>query len=256
MCYTANIDLLAKFPELPPLRKLVLLYLASRANEAGNCHPSYDRIALETGMSRRAVINSINDLVGAGIIEKRPSHDRTRGAKNPQSASNVYVLPSELVLHPWGIGSKSNAKPSGASRSLGGAQDAPGGVHEMHQGGALGAPKIHKGNIQKEITPCSPPQPAKPKSSPRGSRLPAGWSPPEEGIDFALKKIGRERAREELLRFRDYWSAQPGSKGVKLDWPATWRNWVRKASERFEAQRPQKREKQNWVRADGTVERA
>jgi hypothetical protein len=27
--------------------------------------------------------------------------------------------------------------------------------------------------------------------------------------------------------FRDYWIAQPGAKGVKLDWDATWRNWVR-----------------------------
>lgn len=28
--------------------------------------------------------------------------------------------------------------------------------------------------------------------------------------------------------FRDYWVAQPGAKGVKADWLATWRNWVRR----------------------------
>jgi uncharacterized protein YdaU (DUF1376 family) len=28
-------------------------------------------------------------------------------------------------------------------------------------------------------------------------------------------------------RFSDYWKAVPGAKGRKLDWPATWRNWVR-----------------------------
>lgn len=27
--------------------------------------------------------------------------------------------------------------------------------------------------------------------------------------------------------FFDYWIAQPGAKGRKLDWSATWRNWVR-----------------------------
>lgn len=27
--------------------------------------------------------------------------------------------------------------------------------------------------------------------------------------------------------FRDYWVAKPGKDGVKLDWLATWRNWVR-----------------------------
>jgi len=28
--------------------------------------------------------------------------------------------------------------------------------------------------------------------------------------------------------FRDYWIAKPGKDGVKLDWAATWRNWVRR----------------------------
>ena len=28
-------------------------------------------------------------------------------------------------------------------------------------------------------------------------------------------------------QFRDYWIAQGGQKGAKLDWLATWRNWVR-----------------------------
>jgi hypothetical protein len=27
--------------------------------------------------------------------------------------------------------------------------------------------------------------------------------------------------------FRDYWIAVAGQRGVKLDWDATWRNWVR-----------------------------
>jgi hypothetical protein len=28
-------------------------------------------------------------------------------------------------------------------------------------------------------------------------------------------------------RFGDYWRAQPGQRGVRVDWLATWRNWVR-----------------------------
>lgn len=34
----------------------------------------------------------------------------------------------------------------------------------------------------------------------------------------------------ELNVFRDYWIAQPGQKGVKRDWDATWRNWVRRSN--------------------------
>jgi len=28
--------------------------------------------------------------------------------------------------------------------------------------------------------------------------------------------------------FRDHWIAQAGQRGVKADWFATWRNWIRK----------------------------
>lgn len=34
--------------------------------------------------------------------------------------------------------------------------------------------------------------------------------------------------REVFDSFKDYWIAQPGQKGVKTDWDATWRNWVRR----------------------------
>ena len=29
----------------------------------------------------------------------------------------------------------------------------------------------------------------------------------------------------------DYWTAAPGQRGVKLDWNATWRNWMRRAAD-------------------------
>lgn len=34
---------------------------------------------------------------------------------------------------------------------------------------------------------------------------------------------------ENMHVFCDYWAGMPGQSGVKLDWPATWRNWCRKA---------------------------
>jgi len=37
--------------------------------------------------------------------------------------------------------------------------------------------------------------------------------------------------RDEHAKFCDYWRAQPGAKGRKSDWPATWRNWMRRAAE-------------------------
>ena len=40
------------------------------------------------------------------------------------------------------------------------------------------------------------------------------------------------------LRFADHWAAQPGQKGVKADWPATWRNWIRRAVEDYHPGKP------------------
>jgi uncharacterized protein YdaU (DUF1376 family) len=65
----------------------------------------------------------------------------------------------------------------------------------------------------------------------RGTRLPTDWVPEvEQGQWTPLQ------ARE-LPKFRDYWTAQPGQKGVKADWQATWRNWIRKAGEYAESGR-------------------
>lgn len=53
----------------------------------------------------------------------------------------------------------------------------------------------------------------------RATRLPDTWHPrAEDGLDNL-----------ELAKFRDYWRAVPGQKGTKLDWDATWRNWLRTA---------------------------
>jgi uncharacterized protein YdaU (DUF1376 family) len=62
------------------------------------------------------------------------------------------------------------------------------------------------------------------RSQARGTRLPFDWMPSEH-----LEQT------HELEKFRDYWIAQPGQKGVKTDWDATWRNWVRRAAERTPA---------------------
>jgi hypothetical protein len=61
----------------------------------------------------------------------------------------------------------------------------------------------------------------------RGCRLPIAWQPTfDDHKDYQPDIVVRE-----LARFRDYWATVPGAKGVKLDWDATWRNWMRKATE-------------------------
>lgn len=85
---------------------------------------------------------------------------------------------------------------------------------------------------EKEKYPPASQGPPQPKPAARGIRLPSDWDPGQSGNAFAEQQgLRNGRAVSELAKFRDYWAAQPGQKGVKADWQATWRNWVRKAAE-------------------------
>ena len=64
----------------------------------------------------------------------------------------------------------------------------------------------------------------KEKEKQRATRLPKDF-PLEADIDWCKKKRPYLDPREVKDQFRDYWTANP--KGAKLDWPATWRTWVR-----------------------------
>lgn len=83
----------------------------------------------------------------------------------------------------------------------------------------------------------SSPAPAVAVATPstRGSRLPEDWFPARTDANLRAE-AGRtqEHLERELEKFRDHWAAAPSSKGVKADWDATWRNWI-KRSEDFAA---------------------
>ena len=67
-------------------------------------------------------------------------------------------------------------------------------------------------------------------SKKKGSRLSPEWRLPKAWGEWAMAEGAVEvEVRREADKFRDYWLGVAGSKGVKLDWQATWRNWIRKA---------------------------
>lgn len=51
--------------------------------------------------------------------------------------------------------------------------------------------------------------------------------PPIEWISFCQTQRPDLDAGMTFDSFRDYWAGVAGARGVKLDWSATWRNWVR-----------------------------
>ena len=74
--------------------------------------------------------------------------------------------------------------------------------------------------------------PKKPAQNSRGSRLPDDWVLPEDWGKWAESEglsVNNVLAEEE--KFKDYWLSVAGAKGIKQDWQATWRNWVRRSKE-------------------------
>lgn len=92
---------------------------------------------------------------------------------------------------------------------------------------------------------CAAPQPnGAHVQKKRGSRLSPKWQPSDQDVAEASRiGLSPHEVRREADRFRDYWIAQPGQRGVKLDWAATWRNWCRRAEN---GDRPTTRKSTEW----------
>ena len=73
----------------------------------------------------------------------------------------------------------------------------------------------------------------------RGCRL-AYTSIPDDWKTWASEE-GHKNPDREFSVFRDYWIAKPGHGGVKTDWLATWRNWIRRSLQDRQTGPPAKR---------------
>ena len=80
----------------------------------------------------------------------------------------------------------------------------------------------HTPEKQKQRADASPTAPPA-----RGTRLKADWWPSEATEGWVMDEHPHVSFDNQLDAFRDYWTAKPGKDGRKLDWDATFRNWIR-----------------------------
>jgi uncharacterized protein YdaU (DUF1376 family) len=86
-------------------------------------------------------------------------------------------------------------------------------------------------NQEPETNRVNPELVGESKAVVRASRLRADWVLPKGYGDWALQEKpswSAEDVRKVADIFRDHWRAKGGKDAAKLDWLATWRNWVRK----------------------------
>lgn len=78
-----------------PTEKAVLMTLANYADAAGECYPSYARIAEDCEISRRTVIRVMDRLCEMGLVEKTANTRKSGG-----DTSNVYRLTGCQLVTP------------------------------------------------------------------------------------------------------------------------------------------------------------
>lgn len=109
--------------------------------------------------------------------------------------------------------------------------------HAMQEGGRKGAAKRwSKGS---DSPPNDTPIPTKNQEpltknhsigvakAPKAKRLEKDLELPKDWEDFCKTTRPDLKPQSVFDQFKDYWVSVGGQKGTKLDWTATWRNWVR-----------------------------
>lgn len=74
----------------------------------------------------------------------------------------------------------------------------------------------------------APDAPPKPK---RATRIPDDFTVTPEMVAWAQRECPHVNGKRETQKFINYWQAKSGKDATKLDWPATWRNWMLNATD-------------------------
>ena len=179
--------------------KLVMLAMADWCNDNGtSLHPSISTVARKINLSdkqTRVIVHRLIDEGWLSVIGNEFGGDPGMTRQYRMDVEMLRTPPVEVTP--------------------------PVGRRDPSRGGAF-TPPAH-GSLS-TIDPSG--TTSKRRDAP-ATRLPADWKPSEEDISYLKAKRPDLNITDVEENFSDYWKSQPGAKGRKQDWHATWRMWVR-----------------------------
>ena len=212
--------------------RIVLMALADKANDDGtNCFPSIETLCEMTALNRKTVFAVLSRLSERGLVTI---------SKRTKPYCNQYLL----NVDEWQKSSTKNgttqkrndpktelrlSQKRDDSSTKNGTRVVPKTVHEPINNLSI----TNQLTNQEDVAPWDSDQEQevqkieKPKrATQKGTRLTIDVLPDDwrKYCEEHAPDLDPEKAFED---FHDYWVGVPGAKGVKLDWFATWRNFLR-----------------------------
>lgn len=218
-------------PNLQRAALHVLAAIGTYGDRGGWCRPSLATIGEQLACSKQAIGKQIKILTELGYLEVSKRYRKDGG-----QSSNLYRIRFD-------VGEPDAETVADLAHDEDDDVDAPS-TSEVDRGKPLKLtggvtsevdPILERPNSERPIgteKSLEAPVPAttqKTDPQKRGSRLPADWTLPDDWRTWAQVERPDVDAGKESEKFRDYWHAKAGKDAAKVDWSATWRNWVRNA---------------------------
>lgn len=226
---------LEEAPDLPPELFAVLMGYANHAsNDGTGAYPSHDTLSKYARKSVRQIRKDVARLVERGLL--KVGDQRIASPIRADRRPVVYDLPladtqaARDAVHDRNLTTGRVVPPgtTGSSRPV------PQGHHDLSHSSYKPStnPTTKPSSSSLALVPDDAPAIETPKTGgkqARGTRLPAKFEVTDEMKEwFRVHCPNVENPRRHHEAFCDHWAAAAGQRGVKADWIATWRNWMRK----------------------------
>lgn len=204
--------------ELLASPKAVLLALAfCRNGQTGRCFPSQQELMKMTGLSLATVKRSLGDLDTDAIIT------RTKTSKGAYRSNDEYQFNHDF-------------DPAKAQLTMTAAHHEPRSPRAKVELTEFKSGAHHERAV--EPTGIEPEDNRK-RAPERGTRIPKDFTVTPEMVSWARERTPLVDGLLATEKFRNHWTAATRN-ATKLDWPATWRNWMLRDQE-YAERAPQRR---------------
>lgn len=202
-----------------------LLVICRHADDVtgGNCHPSTQTICKKSRLTEKVVRKAIQSLEANGWIRTSQNPGAVRFFEVDVAKINACLPLVSAKEHP-------RAEVQGDAKEHPRAEVTDNPVQKCTPTPCKSAPLREQLKEQEENSKDTPkPKPA--KKEPQGSRFTLEELP-DEWFSECRRIQPKADPHKVFEEFRDHWISQPGAKGRKSDWTATWRNWCRRINAR------------------------